>query len=133
MITLLDERYAGIVYNPDLKCVWITYKGYASSEEYRNTINVVLNGVKKYRAPVTVSDARDQAIVNNNDIQYTASKAEEMNQAGVNHHIIIQPESFFTQQSVKNFSGKMETVGDYTVHNVSSEEEVKAIIKKIQG
>ena len=130
MKTLLNARHAHVILNSEWNCVWTTFKGYATPEEYRKTIDKVLEGVLRHNVPFTVADARDQAIVNKEDIGYTASQAQKMTQAGVRHHIIIQPESFFTKQSVKNFKNETDKMGNYTIHNVSTEDEVHRLIEE---
>lgn len=66
-MTILDTPYAEVTFEKDKQLGMICWKGKASSEEYQNAFNTLLDFQKKETITRYVSDIRNQSIISPDD------------------------------------------------------------------
>jgi len=131
METYYKEKFAEVSYNKEQNSVWVVYNGFDSVEKFKFIMDKVFEAVKKYKASFTVADARKLSLVKEEGVEYSVEISKKMYQLGVKNHFIIQPDSYFTQLSVHNYSSKLEGI-DFNVHNIASMEELVTKAKELE-
>ena len=61
------DKYAEIIYMPDIKLVQITWEGMVPSEQYRNTFSRAIEYTETHDFVNFISDAREQGVVSTDD------------------------------------------------------------------
>lgn len=67
-LQIFNSSYAIAIYNPDLKCIEVTWHGNQTFEEYKDLFNALLEFQRNSGLEVNgyLSDIRDQGVVNPN-------------------------------------------------------------------
>jgi len=63
LITCFNQPYASICWNENLKIVELTWKGFVTSEEYRQTQDQALVIISEKKATLMLMDARDIKVI----------------------------------------------------------------------
>ena len=102
-----DKPHCKIEYDPETKCVTQTWKGYAKSKEFRESLLATVEVFKNHDATAIISNTRDSRVVDQVDAEWVA---DEMNpiliQNGMKKIAFVVPQDVLAQWSIDHFFRK---------------------------
>lgn len=106
-----QKPYLTLEYDEKLTCLIQRWKGFATSEQFREGINQSVNYFKAKKINKLISDTKDFAVVKKDDTDWVAGHATPiMVQNGLKYMAFILPTNVFTQVSVNNFKNKADDI-----------------------
>jgi len=93
-----------ITFGQDKKRLIQEWKGFASSEVFREGIDKTCDFVKKNNVKTIISDTLQQNVVKPDDADYAASVIPTMARNGMKAMAFIVPENVFTKLALDKFS-----------------------------
>lgn len=104
-IKIFEKPYVLIEYDPQKKLLIQNWKGFATSEQFREAILKSVDVFKQKNVTRLLSNTKDFSLVKKEDTEWAATYAAgQMIQHGLKAMAFIIPSSAFSQMSVKNFS-----------------------------
>lgn len=82
------------------------WKGFSTSEVFREAINQTLNFTAKNKVKSILSDTLEQSVVKPEDSEYAASAMPKLFMNGVKAMAFVMPQNAITQLSLKNFGNQ---------------------------
>ena len=105
-----DKPHCAIDYEPTLKCVIQTWRGFAGSQNFRASILKTIEVFKEYDAEAIISNTQNAELVKPSDADWVATYANPiLIQEGLRRIAFIIPNSVLLQWSVDHFM--QETTG----------------------
>lgn len=97
-----------IFFEPDLNCVVMEWKGYATSEQFREGTELMLNSLIKNKTTKVLADIQDMVIIGTEDQHWLNSLfLPRAMQFGFKSVAIIKPNSYFNKVAVESVSDKI--------------------------
>mgnify|MGYP006285230187 FL=1 len=93
-----------ITFDQDKKRLIQEWKGFASSQVFREAIDKTCDFVKKNNVKTIISDTLQQNVVKPEDAEYAASVIPTMARNGMKAMAFVVPENVFTKLSLDKFS-----------------------------
>jgi hypothetical protein len=93
-----------ITFDQDKKRLIQEWKGFASSQVFREAIDKTCDFVKKNNVKTIISDTLQQNVVKPDDADYAASVIPTMARNGMKAMAFIVPENVFTKLALDKFS-----------------------------
>jgi hypothetical protein len=104
---LYQKPYLTLEYDEPQKCVIQHWKGFATSEQFREGIQKTVEFFEKKNPSRLISDTKDFAVVKKEDTDWVATQATpNLIKHGLKFMAFVLPTSAFTQISVNNFKSK---------------------------
>jgi hypothetical protein len=108
---LYEKTYITLEYDEKLNCLTQHWKGFATSEQFREGINQSVLYFQDKKINKLISDTKDFAVVKKDDTDWVASYATPiMVKNGLKYMAFILPTNVFTQVSVNNFKSKADDI-----------------------
>ena len=108
---LYQKNYLTLEYNEELSCLIQHWKGFATSEQFREGIQQSIVYFKEKNINKHVSDTKDFSVVKKSDTDWVASHATPiMVENGLQYMAFVLPTNVFTQVSVNNFKSKAASI-----------------------
>ncbi len=99
-----DKAHCTIEYDPALKCVIQTWKGFAGSENFRASIMKTIDVFAQHEANSIISNTQNSKVVSQPDADWVASYANPiLISHGFRKMAFIVPENVFARRSVDRF------------------------------
>lgn len=95
-----------VEYNEEKHQIIQKWKGFSTSEVFRDAIMKTTEFAKANKVTSIISDTLEQAIVKPEDIEFAASRMPMIAFGNIKAFAFIMPKSVFTQMSVKKFSNE---------------------------
>lgn len=119
-MTLYEEKYGTLEYDSTVPCITATFKGFMSSEQFRDFLNKGLDKLiekKKFHNKILwLADTSKHVVQPDKDTQWVA---DEWNpralKAGIEHVAFVLPENVFGNMSVKKYSENNDKRGNKMV------------------
>ena len=108
MQEILNKESAHIVCDPVKKCLYQTWIGYISPEEFRHAIDLTVSCFQQYELESILSDTTDQAVLSKEGSDYAASVMPVLVANGLKKVAFVLSKSAFTRLSVQNFTKRAE-------------------------
>jgi len=106
---LYQQSYLTIEYEENLQCLIQHWKGFATSEQFRDGINQSITYFTEKKINKLISNTKELAVIKKEDTDWVAAYATPiMVQHGLQYMAFIVPTNIFTQVSVSNFKSKAE-------------------------
>lgn len=103
METLYSNRYLVISYVPEKNCLVQTWKGFCTSEEYRDGMRKSVEFFIQKRCKNFVSDASNASLLKKEDTDWVTSEiTPQFVKAGMQLLNLVLPESAFTKMTIMN-------------------------------
>jgi len=103
METLYSNRYLVISYVPEKNCLVQTWKGFCTSEEYRDGMRKSVEFFIQKRCKNFVSDATNASLLKKEDTDWVTSEiTPQFVKAGMQVLNLVLPESAFTKMTIMN-------------------------------
>ena len=83
-----------------------TWKGFSSSETFREAIDKSVSFTKANQVDTILSDTLEQSVVKPEDSAYAASVMPQLFQNGVKAMAFVMPKNVITQMSLKRFGNE---------------------------
>ena len=117
---VLNEKYGTLEYDKSVPCVTATFKGFMSSEQFRNFLNkgldVMAEKVKEHGKILWLADTSKHVIQPDSDTKWVADDWNPRAlKAGIRHVAFVLPENVFGNASVKRYSDNNEKKDDKMV------------------
>lgn len=110
-MVLFQKPYLTIEYDDKMRCLIQHWKGFATSEQFREGINQSVDFFEKKKPTKLISDTKEFAVVKKDDTDWVANQATpKMISHGLKHMAFILPTNVFTQVSVNNFKSKADDI-----------------------
>ncbi len=104
MTLIENSAHCVIKYDPDIKCIIQTWKGFSGSKKFRISILNTIEAFKEYNIEAIISNTQDCEVVNRTDTDWTVSYANPiLIEHGLRKMAFIVPKNVLTQWSVGNF------------------------------
>lgn len=109
---LYQKPYLTIELDEKLQCLIQNWKGFATSEQFREGINQSVKFFQeKKNINKLISNTKDFAVVKKDDTDWVANSATPlMVQNGLKYMAFVLPTNVFTQVSVNNFKSKADDI-----------------------
>jgi hypothetical protein len=108
---LYQKPYLTIEHDENLSCLIQRWKGFATSEQFREGIRQSVSYFEEKKMNKLISDTKDFAVVKKDDTDWVASHATPiMVRNGLKYMAFILPTNVFTQVSVNNFKSKADDI-----------------------
>jgi len=102
-MTNYRSEVADIDYNADVQCVQITWKGYASSKDFRNPLNAGLDILKENQAERWMANTKNLGVISPEDQDWTSNNwFPRAIEAGSKKMALIKPSDVFSQISIED-------------------------------
>jgi hypothetical protein len=99
-----DKAHCTIEYDPALKCVIQTWKGFAGSENFRASILKTIDAFAQHEASSIISNTQDSKVVSQPDADWVAEYANPiLISHGLRKMAFIVPVNVFARRSVDRF------------------------------
>ena len=104
MIQIEDKAHCPIEYDPELKCVIQTWKGFSGSKNFRASILKTIEIFKVYDVEAIISNTQESEVVKQSDADWTANYANPiLVEHGLRKMAFIVPKNVVAQWSVDHF------------------------------
>src|SRR5688572_8968572 len=108
-MTLYDEKFGSLEYDSTVPCITATFKGFMSSEQFRDFLNKGLEKLiekkKLHKQILWLADTRKHVVQPDKDTQWVADDWNPRAiKAGIEHVAFVLPENVFGKISVKKYS-----------------------------
>jgi hypothetical protein len=108
-MTLYEEKYGTLEYDRTVPCITATFKGFMSSEQFRDFLNKGLEKLiekKQFHKNILwLADTSKHVVQPDKDTAWVASDWNPRAlKAGINHVAFVLPENVFGSLSVKKYS-----------------------------
>lgn len=100
---LYESSVILLEYDEKTRLMTQTWKGYATSEQFRQSIDKTFELFVKNKPLTLIVDARGGAVVKKEDTDYAAQTGMKLVQNGLKAQAFIVPTNAFIQLSVNNF------------------------------
>jgi len=135
-MTFLDERYAGVVFRPEIPCVHITWYGYANTKQSQKALNAVIDAMLETKLGSVIADVTEMKVINpemqawNHDIWMPRAV-----KAGYSVLALVQSNDFFNQVAVNNIitAYKKDYGDDFKINVVKSQKEAEEWISTLES
>jgi len=103
-ITLIENKYATLVHQPDTKIVYHTFHQPIGGEEFRNILNTGAETMEKYKATKWLSDDRENSALSPEDTEWSKSNwFPRALKAGWKYWALVVPQDIMAQLNLKEF------------------------------
>lgn len=103
METLYSNRFLAISYVPAKNCLVQTWKGFCTSEEYRDGMRKSVEFFIQKRCKNFISDATNASLLKKEDTDWVTSEiTPQFVKAGMAVLNLVLPESAFTKMTIMN-------------------------------
>ena len=127
-MTFLNEKYAGVVFRPEIPCVHITWYGYANTQQSQKALNAVIDAMTETKTGIVIADVREMKVINpemqewNHNIWMPRAV-----KAGYSVLALVQSSDFFNQVSVNNIieAYKKDYGDDFKINVVRTQKEAE--------
>ena len=104
-----DKPHCTIEYDPDVKCVIQTWRGFAGSKAFRASLEKTVEVFKTHDVTSIISNTRDSGVVDEEDAQWVPTKINPiLIRNGLKKIAFIMPANVFAQWSIDHFLRKAE-------------------------
>lgn len=101
---VFENQNIVIELDKDLQCVIQNWRGFASSEKYREAIHQTIDLFKTHKVDKILSNTKSFGIVKKEDTDWTNSYAMPiLIERGLKYAAFIAPENVLPQMSIENF------------------------------
>lgn len=102
-MVIYNTSYLMIEYDELLPCLMVTWKGYTSSEDFRNGLDRIFQAMQEYKVDKTLTDIREHKVIGIEDQNYAAAKSIEFDKTYWNvRRALIIPQDVFAKFAIKN-------------------------------
>jgi len=127
-MTFLNEKYAGVIFRPEIPCVHITWYGYANTQQSQKALNAVIEAMLETKLGIVIADVTEMKVINpemqawNHDVWMPHAV-----EAGYSALALVQSNDFFNQVSVNNIIAeyKKDYGDDFKINVVKSQKEAE--------
>jgi hypothetical protein len=129
MLTLIYTPYVTVTYEADINTIGQYWRGFCTSEQFREAITKSIEYFKQYNADKLLTDTAEQSLLKKEDTDWVTEKGKEFVMLGMKAQAFVLPMDIFTKISVKNYQ---KTVADaFQVQFFSNSTEAKQWLKTI--
>ncbi len=100
---ILEKNYLVLEVDKNHDCLIQHWKGFATSEQFRDGVLKALDAIKQHRVARMISDTKNQAIVKKEESDFAASLVPEFIKNGMKSFAFVVPSSVFTQLALDKF------------------------------
>lgn len=110
-MVLYSKPYVTIERDDQLKCLTQNWKGFATSEKFREAINATLNIFKQGGIEKLISNTKDFSLVKKEDTDWVAQVViPQMVKHNLRYMAFVVPSNVFSKISVDNFKEEADKV-----------------------
>lgn len=121
-----------IYFDEELEAVVMEWDGYATSQQFREGTELMLNTLIRHKAKKVLADIKDMIIIGQDDQQWlTAHFIPRAIEFGFRYIALLRPRHYFNQVAVETISYKVD-IDKLTIHFFEEVDEAREWLQEIE-